>query len=77
MKQKLSEVKTYSQLFEYIGSEFGKNKSDIELIKDAYEKAKLKNYIRDNDNNTINNSLQISSNSFFRGRGRGRGREDE
>ena len=56
MKEKLSEIKTYSQFFEYIGSEFGKNKTDIELIKYAYEKAKSKNYIRD-------------SGSFYRGRG--------
>lgn len=56
MRQKLDEVKTYGQLFEYIGSEFGKNKTDEELIKGAFEKAKLKGYIRDNNlNNSINN----------------------
>ena len=56
MRQKLDEVKTYGQLFEYIGSDFGKNKTDEELIKGAFEKAKLKGYIRDNNlNNSINN----------------------
>ena len=45
MKQKLNEIKSYKQLFEYIGNEFGKNKSDIEIIREAYEKAKLKKYI--------------------------------
>ena len=55
MRQKLNEVKTYGQLFEYIGSDFGKNKTDEELIKEAYEKAKLKRYISDNNiNNSIN-----------------------
>ena len=87
MKEKLSEIKTYSQFFEYIGSEFGKDKNDVELIKYAYEKAKSKNYIRENnDNNTQNiHSINNSSNFYrgrgirgsfrgFRGRGRGRGR---
>ena len=55
MRQKLNEVKTYGQLFEYIGSDFGKNKTDEELIKEAFEKAKLKRYISDNNiNNSIN-----------------------
>ena len=87
MKEKLSEIKTYSQFFEYIGSEFGKDKNDVELIKYAYEKAKSKNYIRENnDNNTQNiHSINNSGNFYrgrgirgsfrgFRGRGRGRGR---
>jgi hypothetical protein len=56
MRQKLDEVKTYGQLFEYIGSDFGKNKTDEEIIKMAFDKAKLKGYIRDNNiNNSINN----------------------
>ena len=55
MRQKLDEVKTYGQLFEYIGSDFGKNKTYEELIKEAFEKAKLKRYINDNNiNNSIN-----------------------
>ena len=51
MRQKLDEVKTYGQLFEYIGSDFGKNKTDEEIIKMAFKKAKLKKYIRDNNIN--------------------------
>ena len=55
MRQKLNEVRTYRQLFEYIWSDFGKNKTDEELIKEAFEKAKLKRYISDNNiNNSIN-----------------------
>jgi len=45
MKKKLNEIKTYKQLFEYLGGEFGKNKNDLELIREAYEKAKLKRYV--------------------------------
>ena len=57
MRQKLNEVQSYGKLFEYIGSEFGKNKTDQELIKKAFEKAKLKGYIRDeNINSNINNN---------------------
>ena len=80
MKQKLAEIKTYSQMFEYIGSEFGKNKSDPELIKIAYEKAKLLKYMKENDNNnntTQNNNVQYNPGNDFRGRGlRGRGIRD-
>ena len=52
MRQKLDEVKSYGKLFEYIGSEFGKNKTDEELINEAFEKAYLKRYI--NDSNIYN-----------------------
>ena len=45
MKEKLNEIKSYKQLFEYIGGEFGKNKNDLELIREAYEKAKMKRYV--------------------------------
>ena len=57
MNQKLDEIKSYKDLYEYIGSEFGRDKSDYDLILEAYEKAKEKGYIR-----SINNSL---SSSFF------------
>ena len=59
MRQKLNDVQTYGQLFEYIGSEFGRNKTDQELLKKAFEKAKLKGYIRDN-NISYNISYNIS-----------------
>ena len=45
MKNKLNEIKNYKQLFEYLESDFGKNKTNLEIIRDAYEKAKLKGYI--------------------------------
>jgi len=49
MKQKLNEIKSYKGLYEFIGSEFGKNETEIELIIEAFERAKKKGYIR-NDN---------------------------
>lgn len=45
MKQKVNEVENYAQMFEYVQSEYGKNQSDIELIKYAYDNAKWKKYI--------------------------------
>ena len=59
MRQKLNDIQTYGQLFEYIGSKFGRNKTDQELLKKAFEKAKLKGYIRDN-NISYNISYNIS-----------------
>ena len=68
MKKLLSEVKSYSQLFEYVGSEFGKNKSDAELIRYAHEKASSMNYIGGDNNN---NSGNIFRGIGIIGRGRG------
>ena len=45
MKNKLNNIKSYKQLFEYLGSDFANNKTNLEIIKDAYEKAKLKKYV--------------------------------
>ena len=65
MRQKLNEIQSYGKLFEYIGSEFGKNKTDQELIRGAFEKAKLKGYIRDNNINNINNSISYNINDNY------------
>ena len=55
MKQKLKEIKSYKDLYEFIKVDLGKDKTELELIVDAYEKAKQKRYIRDpNDNNQVN-----------------------
>jgi len=77
MKKKLEEIKTYKQLLEYIGSDIGKDKTDMEIIIEAYDKAKEKKYIKkQNVLRSENNSLRSSTRSLsFRGRGRGRGRE--
>ena len=50
MNQKISEIKTYKALFEYIGADFikeekYKDKNDLELIIDAYQMALDKKYI--------------------------------
>ena len=76
MKQKLEEVKSYNQLFKYIGSEFGKNETDVEIIRKAYKKAKFNGYVE----RTINfgsKKREINNINNLRGgfRGRGRGRE--
>ena len=46
MNQKIKEIKTYKDLFNFIGTDFGKDKSDYDLIISAYEEAKKKGYIR-------------------------------
>ena len=58
MKKKLEEIKTYKDFYEFIGTDFGKDKTDIELFIEAYGKAKQKGYIK-----TLNNSLNSSFNS--------------
>ena len=84
MKQKLKEVKSYRQLFEYIGSEFGRNQNDNELIQKAYKMAKLKRYIKNYDTykkghtfNKIKTESERNARMIGRGgrggRGRGRG----
>ena len=45
MKQKLNEIKSLNELYKFIGSEFGADKSDLEIIIESYEKAKSKGYI--------------------------------
>ena len=50
MNHKISEIKTYKQLFEYIGADFikedkYKDKDDLDLIIDSYQKALEKKYI--------------------------------
>ena len=56
MNQKLKEIKTYKDFYKYIGTDYGKDKTDLELIINAYKKAKEKGYIRINRSlsNTIN-----------------------
>ena len=88
MQKKLEEIKTFKQLLEYVESDYGKDKTDIEIIIEAYDKAKEKNYISraniqniQRNNNIINNDLfrrnnqnERNRNNRNRGRGRGRGR---
>ena len=46
MKQKIDEIKSYKQLFEFIGSDFGKNDDEIEILLKTYKKAKPKGYLK-------------------------------
>ena len=79
MKQKLKEIKSYKELYEFIKVDLGKDKTELELIVDAYEKAKQKRYIRDpNDNNQVkynnfNNGSFSGSNRFQNNYGYGNG----
>ena len=41
MKQKLNEIKSLNELYKCIGSEFGADKSDLEIIIESYEKSKI------------------------------------
>ena len=79
MELKLAQITSYKQLFEYIGSEYGKNKNDIEIIKDAFLKAQFKGYISNqsilkNEDERDNEEINRERGGRGRGRGEGRGR---
>ena len=76
MNQKLSEIKSYHELFNYIGSEFGKDMDDYDILLNSYIKAKDKEYIKTYNNNHGNNRGRGRGDYRGRGRGefRGRGR---
>jgi hypothetical protein len=60
MKKKLKEIKSYKELYEFIKVDLGKDKTELEIIVDAYEKAKQKRYIRDpNESLRSNNIYQV------------------
>ena len=75
MNQKLKEITSLHQMYEYIGSEYGKNKTDLEIIIESYEKAKKKGYIGHKVIPMIryNNRSECFRNNRGRGGGRGRG----
>ena len=62
LKKKLNEVKSYKNIYKFIGTEFGNDKTDLELIIEGYERAKAKGYIR---------NFKCSRGTFSIGRGRG------
>ena len=74
MDQKLKDIKNYSQLFNFIGSDFGKNMTDLDILIHCYKKAKEKKYIKFNKNNNANSQSQINIGASLRGRGQLRGR---
>ena len=72
MNQTLKSIKNYNQFFNYIGSDFGKDMSEMDIILHCYQKAKEKKYIKPSYNNTNNHSINIyDSGSIILGRGRG------
>ena len=86
MNKQLEEIKTYKQLLEYVGCDFGNDKTDIDIMAEAYDKAKEKDYINTTNARPRRNINQIRQRplnfrgGFGRGRGfhnRGRGRGGE
>ena len=71
MKQKLKEIKGYKELYDFIKVDLGKDKTELEIIIDAYEKAKRKGYIkapneinRTNYNNFQDGAFMRNYNNF-------------
>ena len=67
MKEKLKEIKNFKQLYEYIGSDFRKDKNEKELIIEGYKRAKQKGYIREKNNDKINNNYYNSNIKLYKG----------
>ena len=60
MKKKLKDIKSYKELYEFIKVDLGKDKTELEIIVDAYKKAKEKRYIRDpNESLRSYNNYQV------------------
>ena len=77
LKQKLQEIHNYKKLHEYVGVELDQEKNELDVVVEAYERAKKKRYIRDpNEKNRGNAYSQVNygRGRGARGRGRGRGR---
>ena len=76
MNQKLKEIKSLHEMYEYIGSEYGKDKTDLEIVIESYEKARKKGYIFSVNNPIKNYYVPEESDSRINrgGGGRGRGR---
>ena len=79
LKQKLNEINSYKKLHEYVGVELEQEKTELDIVVEAYERAKRKRYIRDpNENNRISTHNNVNyGRGYNRGgynrRGRGRG----
>ena len=77
LKKKLQEINSFKLLHEYVGVELEQEKTELDLVVEAYEKAKQKKYIRDlNEKNRMNSSINLNYKRGkwgARGRGRGKG----
>jgi hypothetical protein len=66
MKQKLKEIKSYKELYDFIKVDLGKDKTELEIIIDAYEKAKRKGYIKAPNENNRTNYNNFQDGAFMR-----------
>ena len=79
MNKQLKEITNYHDFFKYIGSEFGSDMNDLDILTHCYQKAKEKKYIRFNGDLNLSQSFRgrggfgRGRGGFGRGRGRGRG----
>ena len=73
---KLKDIKSLSEMYEFIGSEFGKDEDDLEIIIKSYERAKKKGYILEPYMHINSNTYNYSRGEFKRSRGNPRGNRD-
>ena len=66
MKQKLKEIKSFKELYKYIGSEFSQDKDELQLIIEGYKRAKEKGYIREKNNEKKRNNNYNNNNNIKR-----------
>ncbi len=77
LKEKLKEINSFKSLHEYVGVEIDPEKTELDIVVEAYERAKQKRYIRDpNEKTRVNSSYQVNygRGNYRGGRGWGRGR---
>ena len=77
MNNALKSIKNYKQFFNYIGSDFGKNMEELDILTHCYKKAKEKKYITASYVNNYSSGALPSirgRGGFGRGFGRGLGR---
>ena len=69
IKEKLKEIKSFKSLYQFIGTELGEDKTELELIAESYEKAKKRGYIRDPyERYRVNGAqIQVYQSSSYRG----------
>ena len=67
MNQQLKNIKNYKEFFNYIGSEFGKDMNDLDILIHCYKKAKEKEYIREPNRNNNYQFNRGGRGGYFRG----------
>ena len=76
LKEKLKEINSFKSLHEYVGVELEQEKTELDVVVEAYERAKEKKYIRDpyekiRTQAYNHNHVNYRGNRGGRGRGRG------